>query len=62
MCGGGVWSHDCKLQVVPGDIGEWGFIVKKAEESDEAVQAVSIDSIIKKYNLERIDLLKIVCK
>ncbi|MDE6844906.1 MAG: FkbM family methyltransferase [Lachnospiraceae bacterium] len=56
---GGVWSHDCKLKVVSGDIGEWGFIVSEVEESDEAIKAISFDSIIKKYSLERIDLLKI---
>lgn len=57
---GGIWSHDCKLNVIARDTGDWGFIVKEVNDDSDSfsINAVSIDSLIKKYNLKRIDLLK----
>lgn len=56
----GIWSHDCKLEVVPGDIGAWGFMVRERnQEEGDLIDAISIDSLIQNNNLDRIDLLKI---
>lgn len=57
---GGIWSHDCKLKVIARDTGDWGFIVKEVNDDSDSfsINAVSIGSLIKKYNLKRIDLVK----
>lgn len=56
---GGVWPHDCMLKVISRDTGNWGFIVKEVHSGDSScINAISINSLMKKYNLERIDVLK----
>lgn len=56
---GGVWSHDCQVRVIPRDTGNWGFSVKEVYSSDGfSINATSISSLMKKNNLDRIDLLK----
>lgn len=57
---GGIWSHDCKLKVMARDTGDWGFVVKEVNDNNDnfSINAVSINSLIKKYDLKHIDLLK----
>lgn len=56
---GGVWSHDCHLKVVPRETGDWGFTVKEVEEADDnSIKAIGMNSLIEKYGLSQIDLVK----
>ncbi len=57
---GGIWSHDCQLQIMKRNTGDWGFAVEEVngKNDDTTINAFSIDSLIKKYNLKQIDLLK----
>ncbi|MGN0495227.1 MAG: FkbM family methyltransferase [Lachnospiraceae bacterium] len=58
----GLWNKDAKLQVVPRNTGEWGFIVKEVEESasnTDVIEAISIDSIMNREEINHIDILKI---
>lgn len=56
---GGIWSHDCNLNVVSRDTGDWGFTVKEVSKRDgNTINATCIDSLVRKYKLNRIDLLK----
>lgn len=57
----GVWNKDCSLEVVEGpDRQPWSFMVRPvAQERPDTIPAISIQGIIEKYNLSRIDILKI---
>ena len=56
---GGLWSKDCALRVEPGPTNE-GFHVSEADKADQTtVSAVSIESILKKYQVSEIDILKL---
>lgn len=57
---GGIWSHDCQLKVITRNTGDWGFAVEEINEKNDSasINAVSINSLIEKYNLKQIDLLK----
>lgn len=57
----GVWNKDCHLEVVAGPDGQpWSFMVRPvAQERPDTIPAISIQGIIDKYNLSRIDILKI---
>lgn len=55
----GLWSKECFLKVIARGTGAWGFMVKEAErESPETISAISIENILNKYNIDKIDLLK----
>lgn len=54
---GGVWSHDCKLEVKSRETGSWGFTVYESENG--SINAISIMTLREKYNLKKIDLLKL---
>jgi FkbM family methyltransferase len=55
----GLWSHDCGLRVVAGDSAE-AFRVEEADDPSQPpdVQAVSIPSIMARFSLQSIDILK----
>ena len=55
----GLWSKDAYLKVIPRESGEWGYIVHEVDKEDtDAIQAISIKSLILQNNLKKIDLLK----
>ncbi|MEN9963762.1 MAG: hypothetical protein RL582_857 [Bacteroidota bacterium] len=55
----GLWYKTCALQILDDGLGEWGFTVKEAKETDpNTVQAVSIPDLIQSYNIKHIDVLK----
>jgi FkbM family methyltransferase len=54
----GLWSHDCWLRGIPGESAE-GFRVEEADAaSPDGVKAVSIPSILGRFSLDEIDILK----
>lgn len=54
----GLWHKDCKLSIVKKEeIGAWGTQV--IENENGSIDAISIDTIFKKYSIEYIDILKI---
>lgn len=55
----GIWSKDTQLKVYDKyNVGKWGLVVEEAEDGGN-VQALSIDTILKKYNIDTVDILKI---
>jgi FkbM family methyltransferase len=55
----GLWSHDCGLCVIAGDSAE-GFRVEEADDRSQPpdVEAISIPSIMARFSLSSIDILK----
>ncbi|WP_404984544.1 FkbM family methyltransferase [Chryseobacterium sp. M5] len=53
----GVWSSDVKLRIIDEDASKWGIQVVEDNENGK-IEAISIDTIIKENNFDRIDLLK----
>jgi FkbM family methyltransferase len=55
----GLWSHDCGLRVFAGDSAE-GFRVEESDDRSQPpdVQAISIPSIMTRFSLASIDILK----
>ncbi|HUC80462.1 MAG TPA: FkbM family methyltransferase [Flavisolibacter sp.] len=54
----GLWSKDATLSVTTGDdYGKWGIMVR--EDENGQIKATSIPSLMKKYSLDKIDVLKI---
>lgn len=54
----GLWNKDCKLDVIElEELGKWGTQVK--ESSEGTVDAICIESLIEKYKIDVIDVLKI---
>lgn len=54
----GLWSHECRLRVVPGGTAE-GFTVEEAAgDSPADVEAVSVPSLMSRFSLDEIDILK----
>lgn len=55
----GLWHRDTKLRVYDKfNKGKWGIVVEE-DENNGTINSLSINSIIQKYNLEYIDILKI---
>lgn len=55
----GIWSVDAKLKVYDKyDAGKWGMVVEE-DQKEGNIAAISINSLMKKYTLQRIDLLKL---
>jgi len=55
-----IWSHNKNLGIHSTGYGEYGFIVNENEENEvESVKAITMDDIIEKYQLKKIDILKI---
>lgn len=56
----GVWNKETNLLIEDGDFGKWGFQVNEVNYSNKkTVQGVSISYLMKKYNFEKITILKI---
>lgn len=53
----GLWKKKSKLKVKDIGLGKFGFIVEETEE--EGIVAESIPSLLEKYNINFIDILKI---
>jgi len=57
----GIWSKHCHLEVIQGpDREAWSFFVRPAaNRTDTTIEAIGIADIMSKYDLDRIDLLKV---
>lgn len=57
----GIWNKTAFLKVEDKfNSGNWGFVVEEViDEKESNVKGISIDDIIKKYNLQDIDILKL---
>jgi FkbM family methyltransferase len=55
----GLWSHECRLRVIPGESAE-GFTVEEVagDPQPNDVEAVSIASIMQRFGFGEIDILK----
>lgn len=54
---GGVWSSDCKLEIMPRETMDVGYVVRESQSG--TVDAFSMNTLMSKIEDERIDLLKI---
>lgn len=54
----GLWSKECMLKVKDIGLDKFGFVVEETKDED-GVKAESINSIMKKYKINFIDILKI---
>lgn len=59
-CNGGIWSKDTKLKISSDfrDGLDWSYRVEESDTND-GIDAYSIQSLCKKYNFNHIDVLKI---
>jgi len=56
----GLWPKDAFLKLVDKNMGEWGFEVEAASASEaHAVEAVTVDAVLKQTGFDRIDILKL---
>ena len=55
----GLWGSDCDLKVVDNNNGCWGYEVAETGKEIDNVKCYSLNSLIKKFNIEKIDILKI---
>ncbi|WP_347474124.1 FkbM family methyltransferase [Acinetobacter thermotolerans] len=58
-----IWSENTKLNICDEGLGEWGFMTFSVDDSQKKVEhlvdAYSVESLIEKYDLNKIDILKI---
>jgi len=54
----GLWSHECRLRVVPGESAEAFTVEEVADGAPADVEAVSIPSLMRRFSLDEIDILK----
>lgn len=58
-----LWSHNTKINICNSGHGEWGFMTYDKQVEDikveHEVEAFSVDQLIDKFALDRIDILKI---
>lgn len=55
----GLWNRDIRLKVYDKyDCGKWGMVVEE-DEADGTIDAISMNRLLKKYSLDRIDILKL---
>ena len=56
----GIWNRSVFLKIEDQGLGHWGYITRETEkQEDGTVSAISIDSIMTRYGLKYIDILKI---
>jgi FkbM family methyltransferase len=56
----GIWNRSTNLKISNQDRGNWGFTVEESDENGEnTIKAIAIDEIMKQYQLDHIDILKI---
>ncbi|WP_210148437.1 FkbM family methyltransferase [Chryseobacterium scophthalmum] len=53
----GLWSNDVKLKIINEDASKWGIQVVEDNENGK-IEAISINTLIKENNFDKIDLLK----
>ncbi|WP_054851523.1 FkbM family methyltransferase [Olleya sp. ITB9] len=56
---GGVWYKDSDLNILNKNAGKWAFRVVEAKKDEGEFKGFSINTILKQFNLESIDLLKL---
>ncbi len=54
-----IWHNNESLKIDDNNIGEWGFSVSSSENKNKELKGIIINEICKKYELNKIDLLKI---
>lgn len=56
----GLWNKSCLLNVEDKyENGNWGFVVEEVNDASKSnVEGISVNDILIKYNLDRIDILK----
>lgn len=55
----GLWSKDTMLKISDKfNLGKWGMVVEEVE-TDGDVDAISINTLLKKYSIEYVDILKL---
>jgi len=60
MLHSGIWNKDTYLKVKDVGLGEWGMMVEESMRSDPgSFKAVTITSLMKTYNINEIDILKL---
>ena len=60
MLHSGIWNKDTYLKVKDAGLGEWGMMVEESMKSDPgSFKAVTITSLMKTYNINEIDILKL---
>jgi FkbM family methyltransferase len=52
----GLWSKETRLRVIDPDVDSWSF---RVEEDPDGFQAVTVESLMRRFGMERVDLLKI---
>jgi FkbM family methyltransferase len=56
----GIWPHSTNLKISNRNCDNWGFRVEETESKEEnSIEAISIDDIMKRFQLDHIDILKI---
>ena len=56
----GVWSTPASIKIESSDVGTWSFRVIETTENDpEAMRAIDIPTVMKEFQLEHIDVLKL---
>ncbi|MCU7617496.1 FkbM family methyltransferase [Chryseobacterium sp. PBS4-4] len=53
----GLWSNDVKLKIIDEDVAKWGIQVVEDNQNGK-IEAISVNTIIKENNFDKIDLLK----
>jgi FkbM family methyltransferase len=57
---GGIWNKSTNLEIRDIGLGNWGFIIEESElVTKNSISAFTIDDIITKFKIEKIDILKI---
>lgn len=55
----GLWHKTCSLKITDDGLGEWGFTVREASDGDtDTVEAISIPDIMKDFELDNINVVK----
>jgi FkbM family methyltransferase len=55
----GLWSKDTKLKVYDKfNLGKWGMVVEE-DMAEGTIDAISLSSLLKKYSIEQVDVLKL---
>ncbi len=56
----GIWNKITNLLVKDVGFGNWGFVVEEVDtETPDSIRAITITDIMKMYNIDYIDILKI---
>lgn len=56
----GIWNRSTNLEIINEGKGNWSFSTKEVDhENENTIKAISIDEIMKRYDLKQIDILKI---